>query len=179
MEQVNHLVANATAFAGSSQTPLSELLMTCLAARYVVYLGRLTAGRTPREGTRPTAEAEGDGGCGTEGGNSRLKAAFPEREAEENGGCDLERLRKLCRDVLALRRLDLAAQRLRIEREAADRELRADEKQQAQERLEVARKKVERENRYIRGLIWRQEHQNDPAYDYCCIPLSPSEEAYL
>src|SRR6266446_4533215 len=137
MEQVNQLVANAKELGGASQTPLSELLMTCLAARYVVELGRLTGPRTPREGTRPTAEAEGDGGCGTEGGNSRLKAAFPEREAEGNGGCDLERLRKLCRDVLALRRLDLAAQRLRIEREAADREMRKEEEERKEKLLQA------------------------------------------
>src|SRR6266481_6399545 len=111
MEQVNQLVANAKELGGASQTPLSELLMTCLAARYVVELGRLTVARTPREGTRPTAEAEGD------------------------GGCDLERLRKICRDVLALRRLDLAAQRLRIEREAADREMRKDEEERKEKLL--------------------------------------------
>ncbi len=155
MAQVNQLVANAKELGGASQTPLSELLATCLAARYVVELGRLTGPRTPREGTRPTTEAEG------------------------NGGCDLERLRKICRDVLALRRLDLAAQRLRIEREAADRELRADEKQQKKEWVAAANAAVEREHRRERGLIWRKEHQNDPAYDYCCIPLSADEEAYL
>src|SRR6266478_7268464 len=133
MQQVNQLVANAKELGGTSQTPLSELLMTCLAARYVVELGRLTGPRTPREGTRPTGEAEGDKGCDLEGRNSRLKAAIPEREADGDGGCDLEVLRKLCRDVLALRRLALAAQRLRVEREAADREMRADEKQQKKE----------------------------------------------
>src|SRR6266487_3486017 len=137
MEQVNQLVANAKELGGASQTPLSELLTTCLAARYVVELGRLTVARTPREGTRPTAEAEGDGGCGTEGRDSRLKAAFPEREAEGNGGGDLERLRKLCRDVLALRRLDLAAQRLRIEREAADREMRKEEEERKEKLLKA------------------------------------------
>jgi len=137
MEQVNQLVANAKELGGASQTPLSELLMTCLAARYVVELGRLTGPRTPREGTRPTAEAEGDGGCGMEGRDSRLKAAFPEREAEGNGGCDLERLRKICRDVLALRRLDLAAQRLRIEREAADREMRKEEEERKEKLLKA------------------------------------------
>src|SRR5207245_1819197 len=139
MQQVNQLVANAKELGGASQTPLSELLTTCLAARYVVELGRLTAPRTPREGTRPTAEAEGDKGCDLEGRKSRLKAAFPEREAEGDGGCDLERLRKICRDVLALRRLDLAAQRLRIEREAADRELRADEKERKEKVLQAER----------------------------------------
>src|SRR6266571_2526049 len=108
MEQVNQLVANAKELGGASQTPLSELLMTCLAARYVVELGR-------------------------------LKAAFPEREAEGNGGCDLERLRKICRDVLALRRLDLAAQRLRIEREAADREMRKDEEERKEKVLQAER----------------------------------------
>src|SRR5260370_42154511 len=108
MQQVNQLVANAKELGGASNTPLSELLATCLAARYVVELGRLTAPGTPREGTRPTTEAEGDNGCELEGRNSRLKAAFPEREAEGNGGCDLERLRQSCRDVLALRRLDPA-----------------------------------------------------------------------
>src|SRR5712692_9044786 len=107
MQQVNQLVANAKELGGASQTPLSELLATCLAARYAVELSRLTTTKTPRGGTRPTTEAEG------------------------NGGCDLEVLRKLCRDVLALRRLDLAAQRLRIEREAADREMRKDEEQSA------------------------------------------------
>src|SRR6266581_833589 len=137
MEQVNQLVANAKELGGASQTPLSELLTTCLAARYVVELGRLTGPRTPREGTRPTAEAEGDGGCGMEGRDSRLKAAFPEREAEGNGGCDLERLRKICRDVLALRRLDLAAQRLRIEREAADREMRKEEEERKEKLLKA------------------------------------------
>src|SRR6266700_596529 len=137
MEQVNQLVANAKELGGACNTPLSELLTTCLAARYVVELGRLTVARTPREGTRPTAEAEGDGGCGTEGRDSRLKAAFPEREAEGNGGGDLERLRKLCRDVLALRRLDLAAQRLRIEREAADREMRKEEEERKEKLLKA------------------------------------------
>ena len=77
--------------------------MTCLAARYVVELGRLAA------------KAEGD------------------------GGCDLERLRKICRDVLGLRRLDLAAQRLRIEREAADREMRADEEERKEKLLKAER----------------------------------------
>src|SRR5713226_3591975 len=155
MQQVNQLVANAKELGGASQTPLSELLATCLAARYAVELSRLTAPVTPREGTRPTGEAEG------------------------NGGCDFEVLRKLCRDVLALRRLDLAGQRLRIEREAADRLLRADEKQQKKEWVAAANAAVEREHRRERGLIWRKEHQNDPAYDYCCIPLSADEEAYL
>jgi hypothetical protein len=179
MQQVNQLVANAKELGGASQTPLSELLTTCLAARYVVELGRLTAPRTPREGTRPTAEAEGDKGCDLEGRKSRLKAAFPEREAEGDGGCDLERLRKICRDVLALRRLDLAAQRLRIEREAADREMRADEKQQKKEWLAAANAAVERENRRIDGLVWRLDHQNNPAYARCCVPLTPEEEAEL
>jgi len=135
--------------------PLTELLANCLAARYVVELGRLTTPGTPREGTRPTGETEG------------------------NGGCDFEVLRKLCRDVLALRRLDLAGQRLRIEREAADRLLRADEKEQAQERLAAADAAVEREDRHVDDLIWRKEHQNDPAYADCCDPLSPEEEAYV
>src|SRR6266700_2088128 len=137
MERVNQLVANAKELGGASQTPLSELLMTCLAARYVVELGRLTGPRTPREGTRPTAEAEGEGGCDLEGRDSRRKAAFPDREAEGNGGCDLERLRKICRDVLALRRLDLAAQRLRIEREAADREMRKEEEERKEKLLKA------------------------------------------
>jgi hypothetical protein len=179
MQQVNQLVANAKELTGASQTPLSELLATCLAARYAVELSRLTATRTPREGTRPTAEAEGDKGCDLEGRNSRLKAAFAEREAEGDGGCDLEVLRKICRAVLALRRLDLAAQRLRIEREAADRELRADEKQQKKEWLAAANAAVERENRRINGLVWRLDHQDDPAYAHCCVPLSPAEEAEL
>src|SRR6266700_3949844 len=165
MEQVNQLVANAKELGGASQTPLSELLTTCLAARYVVELWRLTGPRTPREGTRPTAEAEGDGGCGTEGRDSRLKAAFPEREAEGNGGGDLERLRKLCRDVLALRRLDLAAQRLRIEREAADREMRKEEEERKEKLL-----KAEQDHR-----DWKESRQwmrdagmyvpNDPRVD--------------
>src|SRR6266851_8556363 len=136
MQQVNQLVANAKELGGASNTPLSELLATCLAARYVVELSRLTA-KAPREGTRPTAEAEGDKGCDLEGRNSRLKAAFPEREAEGNGRCDFEVLRKLCRDVLALRRLDLAAQRLRIEREAADREMRKDEEERKEKVLKA------------------------------------------
>ena len=139
MQQVNQLVANAKELGGASNTPLSELLATCLAARYVVELSRLTAPGTPREGTRPTAEAEGGKGCDLEGRNSRLKAAFPEREAEGNGGCDLERLRKICRDVLALRRLDLAAQRLRIEREAADREMRKEEEERKEKLLQAER----------------------------------------
>src|SRR6266571_2668035 len=165
MEQVNQLVANAKELGGACNTPLSELLTTCLAARYVVELGRLTVARTPREGTRPTAEAEGDGGCGTEGRDSRLKAAFPEREAEGNGGGDLERLRKLCRDVLALRRLDLAAQRLRIEREAADREMRKEEEERKEKLL-----KAEQDHR-----DWKESRQwmrdagmyvpNDPRVD--------------
>ena len=115
MQQVNQLVANAKELGGASQTPLSELLTTCLAARYAVELSRLTATKTPREDTRPKAEAEG------------------------NGGCDLEVLRKLCRDVLALRRLDLAAQRLRIEREAADREMRKDEEERKEKVLQAER----------------------------------------
>src|SRR5713101_8330394 len=98
MAQVSLLVASAKALGGASPMPWTELLANCLAARYVVELGRLTTPGTPREGTRPTGETEG------------------------NGGCDFEVLRKLCRDVLALRRLDLAGQRLRIEREAADRQ---------------------------------------------------------
>ena len=114
MQQVNELVANAKELTGASNTPLSELLATCLAARYAVELSRLTT-KTPREGTRPTGEAEG------------------------NGGCDLDVLRKLCRDVLALRRLDLAAQRLRIEREAADREMRADEEERKEKVLQAER----------------------------------------
>src|SRR5713101_4739162 len=139
MGQVNQLVANAKELGGACDTPLSELLATCLAARYAVELGRLTGPRRPREGTRPTAEAEGDGGRDLEGRDSRLKAAFPEREAEGKGGGDLERLRKICRDVLALRRLDLAAQRLRIEREAADREMRADEEERKEKLLKAER----------------------------------------
>src|SRR2546428_2272817 len=139
MQQVNQLVANAKELGGASQTPLSELLATCLAARYAVELSRLTTTRTTREGTRPTAEAEGDKGCDLEGRNSRLKAAFPEREAQGDGGCDFEVLRKLCRDVLALRRLDLAAQRLRIEREAADREMRKDEEERKEKVLQAER----------------------------------------
>src|SRR6266852_4981638 len=139
MQQVNQLVANAKELGGASQTPLSELLATCLAARYAVELSRLTTTKTPREGTRPTAEAEGDKGCDLEGRNSRLKAAFPEREVEGNGGCDFEGLRKLCRDVLALRRLDLAAQRLRIEREAADREMRKDDEERKEKVLQAER----------------------------------------
>jgi len=99
MAQVNQLVANAKELGGSSDTPLSELLTTCLTARYVVELSHLTA------------------------------------KTEGNGGCDLEVLHKLCRDVLALRRLDLAAQRLRIEREAADREMRADEEERKEKLL--------------------------------------------
>ncbi len=154
MAQVSLLVASAKALGGASPMPLTELLANCLAARYVVELGRLMA-RTPREGTLPTGEADGD------------------------GGCDLEVLRKICRDVLALRRLDLAGQRLRIEREAADRLLRADEKEQAQERLAAADAAVEREDRHVDDLIWRKEHQNDPAYADCCDPLSPEEEAYV
>ena len=138
MQQVNELVANAKELTGASNTPLSELLATCLAARYAVELSRLTT-KTPREGTRPTAEAEGDKGCDLEGRKSRLKAAFPEREVEGNGGCDFEVLRKLCRDVLALRRLDLAAQRLRIEREAADREMRNDEEERKEKVLQAER----------------------------------------
>jgi hypothetical protein len=113
MQQVNQLVANAKELGGASNTPLSELLTTCLAARYAVELSRLTTARTPREGMRPTTEADGE------------------------GGCDLEVLRKLCRDVLALRRLDLAAQRLRIEREAADREMRADEEERKEKLLQA------------------------------------------
>ncbi len=179
MAQVCQLVANAKELGGACNTPLSELLATCLAARYVVELGRLTGPRRPREGTRPTTEAEGDKGGGLEGRDSRLKAAFPEREAEGDGGCDLERLRKICRDVLALRRLDLAAQRLRIEREAADREMRADEKQQAEERLEAECEAVHRENRRIAMLVWREDHQNDPAYAGYCKPLTPEEKAEL
>src|SRR6266446_5433103 len=101
MAQVNQLVANAKELGGSSETPLSELLTTCLTARYVVELGRLTA------------------------------------KTEGNGGCELEVLHKLCRDVLALRRLDLAAQRLRIEREAADREMRADEEERKEKLLQA------------------------------------------
>src|SRR6266446_8960154 len=99
MEQVNQLVANAKELGGASQTPLSELLMTCLAARYVVELGRLTGPRTPREGTRPTAEAEGgwglrDGGRkqppeggvpGTRGGGER--GLRPGAAAEALPGC--------------------------------------------------------------------------------------------
>src|SRR5712692_8693191 len=139
MQQVNQLVANAKELGGASQTPLSELLATCLAARYAVELSRLTTTKTPREGTRPTAEAEGDKGCDLEGRKSRLKAAFPEREADGNEGCDFEVLRKLCRDVLALRRLDLAAQRLRIEREAADREMRKDEEERKEKVLQAER----------------------------------------
>ncbi len=139
MQQVNQLVANAKELGGASQTPLSELLATCLAARYAVELSRLAATKTPREGTRPTAEAEGDKGCDLEGRKSRLKAAFPEREADGNEGCDFEVLRKLCRDVLALRRLDLAAQRLRIEREAADREMRKDEEERKEKLLQAER----------------------------------------
>jgi len=141
MAQVSLLVASAKALEGASPMPLTELLANCLAARYVVELGRLMAN-------------------GNEGG-------------------DLEMLRKICRDVLALRRLDLAGQRLRIEREAADRLLRADEKEQAQERLAAADAAVEREDRYVDDLIWRKEHQNDPAYADCCDPLSPEEEAYV
>ena len=99
MAQVNQLVANAKELGGSSDTPLSELLTTCLTARYVVELSHLTA------------------------------------KAEGNGGCDLEVLHKLCRDVLALRRLDLAAQRWRIEREAADREMRKDEEERKEKLL--------------------------------------------
>src|SRR5713101_5014238 len=155
MAQVSLLVASAKALGGASPMPLTELLANCLAARYVVELGRLMAARRPREGTRPTGEADGD------------------------GGCDLEVLRKICRDVLALRRLDLAGQRLRIEREAADRLLRADEKEQAQERLAAADAAVEREDGHVDDLIWRKEHQNDPAYADCCDPLSPEEEAYV
>jgi len=139
MQQVNQLVANAKELGGASNTPLSELLATCLAARYAVELSRLTTTKPPREGTRPTAEAEGDKGCDLEGRKSRLKAAFPEREAQGDGGCDFEALRKLCRDVLALRRLDLAAQRLRIEREAADREMRADEEERKEKVLQAER----------------------------------------
>src|SRR5712692_2193136 len=141
MAQVSLLVASAKALGGASPMPLTELLANCLAARYVVELGRLMA--------------------------------------NGNGGGDLEMLRKICRDVLALRRLDLAGQRLRIEREAADRLLRADEKEQAQERLAAADAAVEREDRYVDDLIWRKEHQNDPAYADCCDPLSPEEEAYV
>ncbi len=114
-----------------------------------------------------------------EGRNSRLKAAFPERGVEGDGGCDLERLRKICRDVLALRRLDLAAQRLRIEREAADREMRADEQQQEKERVATANAAADRENSRIARLVWRLDHQNDPAYADCCEPLTPEEEAEL
>ncbi len=131
------MVANAKELGGACDTPLSELLATCLAARYAVELGRLTGPRTPREGTRPTTEAEGDKGCELEGRDSRLKAAFPEREAEGNGGGDLERLRKICRDVLALRRLDHDGQRLRIEREAADRELRKEEEERKEKVLKA------------------------------------------
>src|SRR5713101_6059463 len=115
MGQVNQLAANAKELGGASNTPLSELLATCLAARYAVELSRLPTTKTPRGGTRPTTEAEG------------------------NGGCDFEVLRKLCRDVLALRRLDLAAQRLRIEREAADREMRADEEERKEKVLKAER----------------------------------------
>src|SRR6266853_3095706 len=138
MQQVNLLVANAKELGGASQTPLSELLATCLAARYAVELGRLTT-NTPREGTRPTAEAEGDGVCGTQGLKSPAFIDRRYKEVEGNGGCDFEVLRKLCRDVLALRRLDLAAQRLRIEREAADREMRADEEERKEKVLQAER----------------------------------------
>src|SRR5713226_3652879 len=55
MQPVNQLVANAKELGGASQTPLSELLATCLAARYVVELSRLTA-----------AKAEGNAGCDLE-----------------------------------------------------------------------------------------------------------------
>ncbi len=139
MQQVNQLVANAKELGGTSQTPLSELLATCLAARYAVELSRLTAPGTPRGGTRPTAEAEGDGVCGTQGPESPAVIDRRYKEVEGNGGCDFEVLRKLCRDVLALRRLDLAAQRLRIEREAADREMRADEEERKEKLLQAER----------------------------------------
>src|SRR5260370_13075808 len=89
MQQVNQLVANAKELGGASQTPLSELLATCLAARYVVELGRLTATRTPREGARPTAEAEGDGVCGTQGLESPAGLDRRCKEVEGNGGCQL------------------------------------------------------------------------------------------
>src|SRR6266478_9917655 len=100
MQQVNQLVANAKELGGASQTPLSELLATCLAARYAVELSRLTT-KTPREGTRPTAEAERDGVCGTQGLESPAFIDRRYKEVEGNGGCDFELLRKLCRDVLA------------------------------------------------------------------------------
>src|SRR6266849_8557129 len=60
-------------------------------------------------------------------------------ETEGNGGGDLERLRKICRDVLALRRLDHDGQRLRIEREAADRELRKEEEERKEKVLKAER----------------------------------------
>src|SRR6266851_3429503 len=38
---------------------------------------------------------------------------------------------------------------------------------------------VRRENRHIDMVVWRREHQNDPAYAHSCEPLSPSEAAWL
>jgi hypothetical protein len=45
--------------------------------------------------------------------------------------------------------------------------------------LDAENAAVRRENKRIDMLVWRLDHQNDPAYAGICEPLTPEEEAEL